>query len=334
MKVKIFAHGVDPDGITSHALIRKYHLPSDKVLHYYLDYPNFAENLARLSDVKFDRSRVYVADLNLNPEVEALGRGVFQLIKASNSSFAWFDHHGGSINNRAFLDEFCYPLGLSPDNCSSRVIAQELFGGVDKYANSLGDIAQAHDFHIESDAFWLGKQLQDLIKFRSRGKDAKRDLDELVNLLATEQVWDVNWRLYKDLAEEVTLFRDEKSEAYQELFRNVEYHVVAGKTIVISPAREILYMKDAPFYLQEHFDEGVDYFVAVFDDLRGSVSIFGKKGCTEEDPDLIRFCEEHHGGGRANMGGFYLGNQVTTEKYGRIKDQILESFKEAFKERM
>ena len=331
MKVKILAHGVDPDGIISHALIERYHLPSEDIEHYYIDYPDLTSTLHRLSQVRNDRSRVYFADINFGPEVLAMGEKLFHEIKTNNGSIAWFDHHDGSINHRGFLERFCYPLSLSSGDCASKIIARNLLGGVDEYANSLAQISQAHDFRIESDVFKLGEQLQDLIRFRSIGKRPNKELDELVRLIANEKSWDVNWKLNQDLLEEVTMFKDMKEGAYKELFSNAEIYVVEDKKIVVAYTPHILYLKDGPFYLQTKFGFQADYFISIFDDNNGSIMVFGKPGLIEDDLALIRFCGSKGGGGRGNGGGFHLGEHITAEEYSSVRYQILESFGEALK---
>ena len=333
MKVKILAHGVDPDGIISHALIERYYQSSTDVIehcieHQYVDYPDLAESLEQLSKVRNDRSKVYVADLNFNNDIIHFGGNILRNIQENNSSLAWFDHHDSSIRNRKLLERFCFPLGLSSEDCASRIVANKLLGGVDEYANSIAEIAQAHDFRIESGAFKLGEQLQDIIKFRTMSKKPNNELDELVRLIATEQAWNVNLKLDNDLSEEVMLFQEMKKEAYQEIFSNAEIHIIGEKKAVVAHTPSILYMKDGPFYLQKQFGCQVDYFISIFDDDKGSVVIFGKPGQVEDDLTLINYCGSRNGGGRVNMGGFYLGEQVTTESYQRIRNQTLESFQE------
>lgn len=314
----IVAHRADPDGIISHALLRRAFGENNIRRHYFVDYDDFLSSLRTINE-KNSNAEIIVADISLNDSY--LDEALFMDLKKKNRSLTWIDHHDKTAINKPFLEQFCNEITYAPHQCAAELVRERYnFCLHPDYDSMLAGVAHAHDFEQRKTLPWqVGNSLQQIIA-------SGYDLEKLVHDLATGKAWQEAWIEnpvfninYKHIAAD---FLIKKEDAYRRLRENAESFEIAGKKVVFAFADPMLYMKDAPEYLKLHYD--VDYVVAAFDGI-SNIIFFGKGNIGKSALD---FCMAMGGGGRGHGGGFDIGHTVNKKNYSEDKEYLMKRLEE------
>ena len=92
----IVAHGADPDGIVTHAILRRALL---KTQHHFADYDNFTAILEKL--LTAEPGKLIIADISCNDRIAS--PEMFESLKRRHRNISWYDHHTGSYEQKGFL---------------------------------------------------------------------------------------------------------------------------------------------------------------------------------------------------------------------------------------
>ncbi|MDP3734352.1 MAG: hypothetical protein Q8R37_03915 [Nanoarchaeota archaeon] len=323
----IVGHRIDPDGIISHALLRRA-FSNNPCHHYFVDYDDFFPVMQdinnRLKDLK--KPHLIVADISLNLVFQ--DEYLFQGLGEKTESFTWIDHHLNTFQNEDFLVRSYARVVYEPHLCTAELVQRRYAysHNLDSdYNRMLARVAHAHDFERRQMLEWtLGDVLQNIIK--SNNNDIF-GLSKLVQDLGAGNVWDEEGALAPHYQRIVQDCQKKKREAYVRLEENVDIVHCAGKKVLFAYADPILYMKDAPEHLKRIND--VDYVVVAFEGI-SNVIVFGKGNVGKS---VIEFCQSMGGGGRGHAGGFTIGHAVTEKDYSQDKTDItgkLEQFLESY----
>ncbi len=328
-KIKIVGHLADPDGIIAHALLRRDHdgritsKPSFDVEHIFSDYPTILTDLKRLARSRIHGSKIIFADINFNATLERNKR-LLRTVREGNS-MVWVDHHGGSEQNKEFLESIAFPVIIDRRYCAARLVNDNLVDNSDNYCSLLAHMAQVHDFQIYTDPnMQRAVELQDLITSKSRAKDAQAALERLVIDLARKKVFTRrDFNLSARYTEEVVAFRSEKNQAYGELARTISYHNIGGLNVASAFSEDILYMKEGPRHLREIADK-VDMYAVIFKNREGSVLLEGRVQFPANE-GVPALCKKLGGGGRGLAGGYILNKPIISHgDYLNARDEVLE----------
>lgn len=306
----IVAHRADPDGIISHALLRRAIGENNIRAHYFVDYDDIMPSLITINQKNND-AEIIVADISCNNQF--MDEALFADLKKKNKSITWIDHHDSTADNSKFLGQFCTVI-YAANKCAAELVEEKyrsrLYYSDPYYSHILAEIAHAHDFEQRKTLPWkAGDSLQQVIA-------SGYNLETLVKDLANGRAWEDNYTLSPHYSGIAAHFKLKKMEAYYCLKETVEQIDCAGKKVLFAFADPMLYMKDAPEYLKLYYD--TDYIVVAFESI-SNVAVFGKGNVGKS---VVDFCIAMGGGGRGHGGGINLNHPVSKESYPADKEYI------------
>lgn len=306
----IVAHSADPDGIVTHAILRRSLL---KTQHHFADYDNLAAILEGL--LTAEPGKLVIADISCNDRIAS--PEMFESLKKRHRNISWYDHHTGSYEQKGFLARYT-ALILSTNQCAAQLVS-EVYAAKDAYAQFLAHLGQIHDFERKEDQFApQAYALQDIIA-------SEGNLHDLVSDLATEKVWDEH-RIFTPFYQGVLdKFSERKNQAYSLLEQSVEQREIAGLRVAVAYSDPILYMKPAYQHLQECLDE--DCIFVMYQGKSNVLALASKK----IGKRILDFLAVQGGGGRGHGGGFVLDHPVSAETYQQDKEEILRRFGNYFR---
>lgn len=315
----IVAHRADPDGIISHALLRRAIGENNVRTHYFVDYDDILPSLTAIT-AENSNAEIIVADISLNNQFK--DQALFSALKKKNRSITWIDHHESTADNIGFLGQFCTVI-YAANKCAAELVEEKYRHRLDPhYDHLLAAIAHAHDFEQRKTVEWkIGDALQQIIA-------SGYNLETIVKDLATGEAWDDDYILSPLYTRIVAHFQISRNAAYSRLKETVEEVTIADRKILFAFSDPILYMKDAQEYLKRHYD--ADYVVAAFDGI-SNILVFGKGNVGKS---VVDFCKSMGGGGRGHAGGFNLGHASTEKFFSADKEHLkgkLEEFLRDYK---
>ncbi len=304
----IVAHRADPDGIVSHAILRRALAADHRLEHYFAEYGDLPETFEAL--LQADPGKVIVADIAIQSDNR--DEALFRSIKDRHEELEWYDHHKGSQEWLPTLERHCDRVVIDMGKCGAELVVGR-YAADDPHSQHLAALGHAHDFERKKSPLAVQAYgLQDIIA-------SGFDLLTLVGDLAEERVLVGKSAFTPPYQEVLGIFAERKQQAYHELESTVEHEPVGRYNVTFAFSPKILYMKDAPDYLPTAHPEQ-DIIVVMYDGLP-NVIIYGRKGrgVGKRIPD---FCQLNGGGGRGHGGGFVLDHAVTPETYAADKAYV------------
>tara|TARA_Y100000310_G_C20661262_1_gene804936 strand:- start:526 stop:1485 length:960 start_codon:yes stop_codon:yes gene_type:complete len=319
MVYHIIGHQSDPDGIISHALLRRSLLnnkdkdhSNEQMIHYFTDYAFLRDLLDKVKSS--ERGKIFVADLSLDENI--CDETLFQQLSTNHDSLAWFDHHEPSIENKDFLDHYCNIVSLASNKCAA-VLVQESYSPNNKYDQFLAHLAQVTDFERRDDQF--SKQAYGLHDIIASGYNLKSLVEDLAEEKVVNKKGFING--YQTVIDD---FKIKKEEAYINLEKSISYQCVNGYVFAFAFSEPLLYMKLATEYLKERLK--VDGIIVVYDG-KPNVLAHGKKDLGKRIP---QFCKIQGGGGRGHGGGFLLNHDINQETFQADIEYIKNNLEQFF----
>lgn len=297
----IIADRTDCDGIISHALLKR-KLTSTK--HFPSDYYDFHKMLEEA--ITQPPGNIIVADLDLNSSIRRYTY-LFERAKRKHNTFAWFDHHIGSLSKMDFLEKHCNLVNVQKAQCASMIISNTFwrFWEKDDYAGQLVKIAQDYDYKNKgTEEFNLAQKIQEVIR-------SDFPTESLIEIISKDGSWQNNGSLIESLEKPRQEFLKKKPEAYSELEKTLIVEKISGLRVMFGLSNMALYRSDAPIYLKDKRGDDADLFVVFFLNDYGPSMVYGNT----ERMKVTDLCSLLGGGGRENNGGFTFGNKTSNENY-------------------
>ncbi|MEW5840317.1 hypothetical protein [Nitrososphaera sp.] len=262
MKVMIFSHEADLDGLYSAAIgLLRY----PQALTVFLGYG--AENFTKMgnfisSATHFSRERglVIIADLGLNDDTIELCRQIFADAVRNGWKLMWVDHHPWS---QAALDAAAQYVELVHDpsgtKCAADLMAEKLLPGND-FAARLASMAHTMDFFTKDQYL---TPITELIKYYQTLPDFYERLSDLARKSARGILWDVE--MHADYAKYAKL----RDEAKLQALASLQVKPVNGFKVAFVQASQ--YLQSSLFSEEVFAATGAD--LAMFYSSKGKVSI-------------------------------------------------------------
>lgn len=294
----IIADRTDCDGVISHALLKR---KLKSTIHFPSDYYDFHKMLAEV--IILPQGNIFVADLDLNSNIRKYTY-LFERAKRKHKTFAWFDHHVGSLSAMDFLEKHCSLVNVQKDQCASMIISRTLWSK-DDYAEWLVKIAQDYDYKNKgTEEYNLAQKLQEVIR-------SDFPTESLIETISIDDSWQNRGCLINELEVPRQDFLKRKPEAYSELEKTLFTQEISGLRVMFGLSNMTLYRSDAPMYLKDKRSNDADLFVVFFLNDYGPVMIYGNT----EEMKVTDLCSMLGGGGRGNNGGFTFGNKISNDNY-------------------
>lgn len=294
----IIADRTDCDGVISHALLKR-KLGNTK--HFPSDYYDFHKMLEEV--IIQPPGNIIVADLDLNSNIRRYTY-LFERAKRKHKTFAWLDHHIGSLSTMDFLEKHCNLINVQKDQCASMIISKT-FWAKDDYADWLVKIAQDYDYKNKgTEEYNLAQKVQEVIR-------SDFSTEKLIEIVAKDDKWQKNGNLIEELEIERQGFLKRKPDAYSELEKTLITQKISGLRVMFGLSNMTLYRSDAPMYLKDKRSNDADLFVVFFLNDYGPVMIYGNT----EEMKVTDLCSMLGGGGRENNGGFTFNNKTNRGNY-------------------
>lgn len=292
MSTKIIAHGVDVDGIASHAIIGR-EVPAE---HVFTDYPTFVEDLNNLS--KSAMSNIIIADISPSGDKQILKNA---FLKNSHHNFKiWLDHHDwkGCKFLLNHFENYVIDTGRSTSQ-----IAADYFGvnGVDRLAK----LGRIHDMKESNHSdYGLALNIQKAISFSDISEGRQDNLEYIVDSLRKGSF---NSKKISLMAKSYDKISDK---ARRDLADSYFIKDISGSSFGFGFPAQVLYMKEGLRVLREEVGGKVDYLVAIYPN--GAVII----DTETKNPkiDIVEACKTCGGGGRDGGGGFMLRKEDVLDK--------------------
>jgi oligoribonuclease NrnB/cAMP/cGMP phosphodiesterase (DHH superfamily) len=278
MKVTIFSHGSDLDGIIS-ASIGMIRYPQAKIV--FMDYTreSFMKMIKVIdfSNNSSENNLYIISDLGLNDNLINSLRDIFERVRTRENKIIWVDHHPWSANAINELKEIIeLVLNSSGNRCAAELMYERFLQG-NENAEKLASIAHTMDFFTKDQYL---TPISELIKYYLSFNDSHTRLGELSTKISKGILWDLD--MDKDYKKYTPLYEKEKEYALTELIRKDVMDL------------DVVFVKSSPYlqtslFAQEIFDiTGAD--LAIFYDKNGKISIRRsneKIACNEIAENLI-----------------------------------------------
>ena len=314
------AHGEDPDGIISHVFLESQE-------HIFARYDRIGEAFQQAADS--DTEEILVADINVNPSlISASGKdfGILEKL-AERRKIIWFDHHTGTLEHKAKLEELGIKVNFDEKKCASLIVADYL-SLKDHYLLKLAQIAQANDFkHTSKDYenIEIGNELEKIISLANESMNEDLLL-ELTNYLREGLVFNKRWKLRPSWNYYTGEFDRREKEAYKELDESVSIVTLleSKQRALFGYSSSLLSAKPGAFHLREKYKDDADIFICLFKPpVRNHIALINE---SSKFP-IVPFVQGLGGGGRGTGGGFTLDYDITSENYEMVKGMLIEELR-------
>lgn len=302
------AHGVDVDGIASHAMGSIKLKPE----HIFVDHPTVLAELKKLEQKP--KGDIIVADMSFSgkePIYEVLQR----LAKKHNLQ-AIYDHHQWDKNDPSLSLFKTYRL--EQNMCGAEIVRAE-FRLRDDVTKELAVLAHVSDFQIkDASEYQTAVNLNKTILLSNNGKGPS--LDRIVSTLAQGGLRQLE---IDELAGQYDL---ETQVAKRNLDQSLIERDVEGRLVYFGFSHPILYMKEASFYLLKEYPEA-DVVVTIFTKppVKGSLITYIPERNMGQI-DIPGYCLANKGGGRQDGGGFLV-KPVELKNREALADKLSEGLK-------
>ncbi len=151
MKVSIYTHRVDCDGICSAAILKRYiekeHIEGRIDFINYDPRSELAEIFKEIGDLDGESTAI-IADFGYNGQVEALAEQAFQKLKSKGGNIVWLDHHKWDDGGRQNLSRFAkIRLSKSDEFCGAELSFLEYMKD-DKISEALAKLGRDADLDM------------------------------------------------------------------------------------------------------------------------------------------------------------------------------------------
>ena len=314
------AHGEDLDGIISHVLLESQE-------HIFARYDRIGEAFQQAADS--DAEVVLIADINVNPRLISTGGKDFGILEklAEGRKVIWFDHHTGTLEHKAKLEELGIEVNFDEKKCASLIIADH-HSFFDPYLRKLAHISQANDFkHTSKDYenIEISNQLEKIISLANESMNEDLLL-ELTNYLRDGLVFNKNWKLRSSWRYYTSEFDRREKEAYKELDESVSIVTLleSKQRAMFGYSSSLLSAKPGAFHLREKFKDDADIFICLFKPpVRNHMALINEGNSYP----IVSFVQGLGGGGRGTGGGFTLDYDITPENYEMVKGMLIEEMR-------
>ncbi|HIH10857.1 TPA: hypothetical protein HA241_01580 [Candidatus Woesearchaeota archaeon] len=315
----IATHGEDPDGIIAHALLLSVYStsePLDPKNHVFVRYDRLGEQMEgfvrRAEEVR--PRQIVIADIGPNQRFVEHGGSRLSLVhrlRDTGGVVHWYDHHVQTEQIQRKLEALQVHVYYSATQCAAMQIHRRFSSRTN---GELAKIAQAHDYrsgsHNKSQRFEKGDILEKLICLAQAEQDSKKLL-RLADDLRKGLVFSNETTLFPMWDGEVTQYGHRSRGAYACLDQSVQSADIAGIRFLFAYADPILSQKPATRHLKAKYGSTVDVIVTIFAPPARNYIVDGMN----ERFDVIPFVETVGGGGRGNMGGFTVDEDVKPEEF-------------------
>jgi len=285
------AHKKDLDGLTSHAIVRRYAFQQSlDIEHYFVSYDDLGDALESLRGSR--NNLVVVADLGYNPTIPQ--EVVFLLAEENN--MVWLDHHRWDSGKEILKAGFKFIH--SSDLCAAELTYRHFLPG-DRVAREIATLAHIHDFYEEGELAW------NLYEVISSGYDKLSFVDSLSK--------GVTWN--EEFQEAFQEYQKTKKSAYSYIEEHMVEAQAHGYSFLVALSPKYLSSTLASGYL---LDKGKDFVVVVYPDGKLSFRRNSK------EINLTAIAEMFQGGGREEAAGGKLDAGVGDENFESITQGIVE----------
>ena len=306
------AHGEDPDGIISHAFLESHE-------HIFARYDRIGEAFEEAAGS--DAEVILIADLNVNPRLLSKESILEKLVKGRKVE--WYDHHTGTLANKAKLESLGVAVHYEPDNCASLIIAKHLsFTG---YHLRLAEIAQTSDYKSTTEDCEGIPPAEKLEKIISLANENMNDglLLELVYGLRKGLVFNKKWELLPSWKYYLGKFKEREKKDYGEINDTISVIKVNQYNVLFCYASPLI-AKQAVNDFRDQYKEHADIFICLSRaPLRNHLVL---KTENSSFP-VILFAQNLGGGGRQTGAGFTLDYDITPENYEAVKGMLVEELR-------
>ncbi|PKM93603.1 MAG: hypothetical protein CVU84_14635 [Firmicutes bacterium HGW-Firmicutes-1] len=319
-EVCIISHSGDPDGIFSQALLLKHTRNAVSRIHSFMIENDEIIQLLKRDEIR-NCSELYIADLPLN-EAAITDSELLELL--SDKDLYYYDHHYLSNSRDNLLKNICKVYLREEAVCAAKIISRVLFP-LEPYPEFVSEIAQACDFNIINDRFWVGQKLRRIISVISID-----ERDELVDDII-RGTWFDGMNLHeKYVAKESEANKLEKA-AIMFMNEMTELFEIKDYKFAISYASQILYMKPGLSNLAV-CNPQCDAVIVLYEG-KSDVLLTAALGINANAIPILEYCVYKGGGGRNNAGGYKLEKEkiISRENYLEIKNHIIKDFTEYLK---
>jgi oligoribonuclease NrnB/cAMP/cGMP phosphodiesterase (DHH superfamily) len=298
MKVNLFSHGSDLDGIIS-AAIGLIRYPQAKV--FFMDYSreNFLTLVEKVSLANnlMKKNIFIISDLGLNDSLIDPLTNVFIEVSKKKNDIIWVDHHPWSetaINKVKEIVELVFDQ--SGKKCASELMYERFLLGNER-AEMLASLAHTMDFFTKDQYL---TPISELIKYYLSFQDSGSRLLNLTLKISNGILWDLD--MDKDYKKYSLLSDNDKKEA----LANIRRKIISGLDVVF--VKSLLYLQTSLFSEEVFRITNAD--LAIFYDESGKISIRRnneKIACNEIAAHLL------YGGGHKYAAGGSIKKGSTEE---------------------
>lgn len=265
MKVLIFSHEADLDGVYSAAIgLLRY----PQAMTVFLGYG--AENFQKMGNFLYsathfskERGLVIIADLGLNDDTIETCREMFDDAARNGWNLMWVDHHPWSQAALDMARQYC-ELVYDPSGkkCAADLMAEKLLPG-NELAASLASMAHTMDFFTKDQYL---TPITELIKYYQTFPNFYERLSELARKSARGILWDV------DMQDEYSKYSRLRDEAKAQALSSMQVRAVGGSiAIKVAFVPTSQYLQSSLFSEEVLAATGAD--LVMFYSSRGKVSI-------------------------------------------------------------
>ncbi|MEO9295034.1 MAG: hypothetical protein ABI347_05485 [Nitrososphaera sp.] len=262
MKVLIFSHDADLDGLYSAAIgLMRYPQAMTVFLGYGIEnfqkIGNFVHSATHFSK---ERGLVIIADLGLNDDTIETCQQIFSEATLNGWKLMWVDHHPWSQAALDAAGQYCELVhDPSGAKCAADLMAEKLLPG-NELAARLAGMAHTMDFFTKDQYL---TPITELIKYYQTLPDFYERLSGLARKSTKGILWDVD--MHADYAKYVRL----RDEARVQVMSAVQVRPLNGIKVAFVPASP--YLQSSLFSEEVFSATGTD--LAMFYSNKGKVSI-------------------------------------------------------------
>jgi oligoribonuclease NrnB/cAMP/cGMP phosphodiesterase (DHH superfamily) len=264
MKVLIFSHEADLDGVYSAAIgLLRY----PQAMTVFLGYG--AENFQKMGNFIYsathfskERGLVIIADLGLNDDTIEVCRGIFDDAVRNGWKLMWVDHHPWSQAALDMAHQYCELVhDPSGKKCAADLMADKLLPG-NELAASLASMAHTMDFFTKDQYL---TPITELIKYYQTFPNFYERLAELAKKSANGILWDV------EMQGEYVKYTKLRDEAKLQALSSMQVRQVGNSGVKVAFVPASPYLQSSLFSEEVLVATGAD--LVMFYSSRGKVSI-------------------------------------------------------------
>jgi oligoribonuclease NrnB/cAMP/cGMP phosphodiesterase (DHH superfamily) len=345
MKINVYTHRIDCDGICSAAILKRY-LEKEN-LEGRIDFINYdpvgelTQTFSGIGELDGD-STVIIADFGYNSLVETLAEAAFKKLKSKGGKIVWLDHHKWEDSGKQKLSDFAkIRLSRSDEFCGAELSYLEYMKD-ENISEALAKLGRDADLEMwktnpPSATYALTLPVENLITYYNYlgGKDmekrrqlllglvdklSKASLQQILNKDFKQPLWD------KELKRDWEKYRELEVSKLEECLLNSETFKVGTYNCAVGLADDIISSTLACRSLLNKYNTQIAF--VFYQDGRLSV----RRDDSRKDIKCNEIAKLFNGGGHEYAAGGNAGIEIkNTEDIAKVKELIRSRFSDKYK---